>query len=122
MKKENQKLKTLYVKDILLRETDEDHSISTKKIIELLSELGIEAERKSVYSDIYALSDSGFIDIAQEEGRNGGFRAVSREFELAELKMLVDAIQSSKFITAKKSRDIIKKLESFAGADRKSVV
>ena len=114
MKKENQKLKTLYVKDILLRETDEDHSISTKKIIELLSELGIEAERKSVYSDIYALSDSGLIDIAQEEGRNGGFRAVSREFELAELKMLVDAVQSCRFISKKQCTALIKKLSKLA--------
>ena len=114
MKKENQKLKTLYVKDILLRETDDEHSISTKKIIELLSNYGIDAERKSVYSDIYALSDAGIVDIAQEEGRNGGFRAVSKEFELAELKMLVDAVQSCRFISKKQCTSLIKKLGGLA--------
>ncbi len=114
MKKENQRLKTLYVKDILLRETDENHSITTKKIIELLEKYGVSAERKSVYSDIYALDDAGLIDIMQEEGRNGGFRALSRDFDLAELKMLTDAVQSCRFISKKQCTSLIKKLSKLA--------
>ncbi len=110
MKKENQRLKALYVKDILLRETDENHSITTKRIIELLEGYGISAERKSVYNDIYALDDAGLIDVMQEEGRSGGFRALSRDFDLAELKMLVDAVQSCRFISNRQCGSLIKKL------------
>lgn len=114
MKKENQKLKTLYVKDILLRETDDEHSISAGKIIEILDSYGVSAERKSIYNDIYALNDAGVIDVVQEEGRNGGFRALSRTFDLAELKMLVDAVQSCRFISKKQCTSLIKKLSSLA--------
>ena len=114
MKKENQKLKALYIKDILLKETDENHSINTQKIIDELQKNGITAERKSVYSDICALRDAGFIDIGKEEGRNGGFRTLGRDFELAELKMLVDAVQSCRFISKKQCTSLIKKLSSLA--------
>ncbi len=114
MKKENQRLKALYVRDILLRETDENHSVTTKKIIELLEKYGISAERKSVYSDIYALDDAGLIDVMQVEGRSGGFRTLSRDFELAELKMLVDAVQSCRFISKKQCTSLIKKLSKLS--------
>ena len=110
MKKENQKLKAYYVREILLRETDENHSLNTQKIIDLLEKYGISAERKSIYSDISALVDAGLLDVEQTEGRGGGFRVLSREFELAELKMLVDAVQSCRFISKKQCTSLIKKL------------
>ena len=113
MKKENQRLRTFYVREILLRNTDEEHCISAKKIIEKLKGYGITAERKSIYNDIFALYDAGVLDVKQDEGRNGGFRVVSRDFELAELKMLVDAVQSCRFISKKQSSSLIKKLSSF---------
>ncbi len=112
MKRENQKLKILRLKDILLRETDEEHSLSAGQLEEKLGAYGIEAERKSIYRDIEALKDSGLLDIGNTEGRNGGFRVLSRDFELAELKILVDAVQSSRFISNKQCKSLIKKLSS----------
>lgn len=110
MKKEKQKLKPFYVREILLRETDENHAINTQKIIDCLEKYGINAERKSIYSDVTALVDAGLLDIEQTAGRNGGIRVLGREFELAELKMLVDAVQSCRFISKKQCTSLIKKL------------
>lgn len=108
-KNENQKLKLIRIAQYLLAKTDETHSVSTQDIISMLSENGIIAERKSIYSDIEALQNLG-MDINITKGRNGGFNLLSREFQLTELKLLVDAIQSSRFITQKKSFELIKKI------------
>lgn len=106
-----QKLKLLYIIKILSEQTDENHSISTKELIEKLEEYGVTAERKSIYNDMAQLTDFGY-DIIQKDNRSGGgYYLASREFELAELKLLVDAVQSSRFITQKKSRELISKLE-----------
>ncbi len=110
-KSENQKLKLFYIMQMLSEHTDEEHVISTKEIIERLASHDIKAERKSIYTDIQCLQDFG-VDVMQKKGRGeNGYYLASREFELAELKLLVDAVQASRFITAKKSRDLIKKLE-----------
>ena len=107
-----QKTKLIYILRILERLTDENHSITTAQIIEKLNELEVSADRKTLYSDISTLRELGY-DIGQEPTRNGGgWKLISRDFELPELKLLVDAIQSSRFITGKKSRDLIKKLGS----------
>ena len=106
-----QKLKLLYIIKILSEQTDEAHPITTKDLITKLEEYGIAAERKSIYNDIAQLTDFGY-DIIQKDNRTGGgYYLASREFELAELKLLVDAVQSSRFITQKKSRELIAKLE-----------
>ena len=102
----DEKLKILYILKILTEQTDADHRLSTSQLIDKLSEFGISAERKSIYRDLDTLADFGY-DI--ERGHNGCCLA-GREFELPELKLLVDAVQASKFISQKKSRDIIKKL------------
>ncbi len=105
-----QKTKIIHILNMLEKHTDENHSITTSFIRDELENLGITADRKTIYSDISCLMDLGY-DIQQEPSRNGGgWKLVSRKFELAELKLLVDAISSSKFITTKKSRDLIKKL------------
>lgn len=110
-KNSGQKLKLLYIVKILSEETDEQHVISTKTLIEKLAVYGVSAERKSIYDDIAKLQDFGY-DIIQSDNRNGGgYYLASREFELAELKFLVDAVQSTRFITQKKSSQLIKKLE-----------
>ncbi len=110
----NQKIKLLAVMQILLQRTDENHTMSAQDICSVLrSTYGITAERKGIYSDIEALQQMG-IDIVQNRGKAPGYYVGSREFELAELKLLVDAVQSSKFITSKKSEKLIKKLESLA--------
>ncbi len=110
----NQKLKPLYIMDYLLRNTDEAHPASMKQIIAYLESQGISAERKSVYSDIEALCDYG-IDILQTgSARSTGYYVASRSFELPELKLLVDSVQSSKFITHKKTATLIRKIEKRA--------
>ena len=110
----NQKLKPLYIMDYLLRSTDEAHPASMKQIIAYLESQGISAERKSVYSDIEALCDYG-IDILQTgSARSTGYYVASRSFELPELKLLVDSVQSSKFITHKKTATLIRKIEKLA--------
>ena len=109
---ENQKLKILYLMQIMLQKTDELHGISTAQIIQELAKAGIEAERKSVYRDIALLKEYG-MDIVCQKGKTVTYFLASRTFELPELKLLVDAVQSSKFITAKKSEQLIKKLETF---------
>lgn len=106
----NQKLKILYLMDFLLRETDEDHAVSMKEILEELEKKEIPAARKSVYNDLAMLKEYG-LDIEYRKERPEGYYIASRTFELPELKLLVDAIQASKFITEKKSRELIKKIE-----------
>lgn len=110
-KNPNQKLKLLYLYQILLQKTDEDHKISMEEILQALARCGVEAERKSIYSDIAALQDFG-LDVMLQRGPGGGYYVASRDFELPELKLLVDAIQSSRFITQKKSDELIHKIES----------
>ena len=112
-KNPNQKLKLLYLCKILLQKTDEGHKLSMDELLSALSRCGIEAERKSIYSDIAALQDFG-LDVMLQRGPNGGYYIASRDFELPELKLLVDAIQCSRFITEKKSNELIKKIEALA--------
>ena len=114
-KSAGQKLKLLYIIKLLTENTDENHPVSTADIIAYLESNGIHSERKSIYDDIEKLCDFGY-DIIQVHSRlGGGYYMAAREFELAELKLLVDAVQSSRFITTKKSRSLIKKLERLAG-------
>nr|WP_302649726.1 WYL domain-containing protein [uncultured Agathobaculum sp.] len=112
-KKSNQKLKLVYLYQLLLQKTDENHRMTADELLVALSRYGIEAERKSIYSDIEALQYFG-LDIVNQRGPGGGYYVASRTFELPELKLLVDAIQCSRFITEKKSNELIKKLESLA--------
>lgn len=110
----NQKLKILYLMKILLEKTDETHSITMREILESLEAYGVSAERKSIYSDIENLRSYGLDIIGEKEDKAYSYRVVSRQFELAELKLLVDSIQAARFITAKKSNELIKKLEGLA--------
>ena len=119
-KSENQKLKLLYLLEMLKEHTDEDHALGMQDILKKLEENGIKAERKSIYTDIDSLKDFGY-DIEYKKSKtDSGYYMASRDFELAELKLLVDAVQSSRFITLKKSRDLIKKLETLASRHQAS--
>ncbi|MGN1267249.1 MAG: helix-turn-helix transcriptional regulator [Dorea sp.] len=106
----NQKVKLLFLMDLFLKKTDAEHAISMKSILEEMEKKDIKAARKSIYSDIETLKDYG-LDIEYRKVRPEGYYLASRTFELPELKLLVDAVQSSKFITEKKSRALIKKIE-----------
>lgn len=110
---QSNKMKTLFLMQILLQRTDEKHMMSANELAAALQEYGLKAERKSIYADIEALQAYG-LDIVQQKGSNPGYYVASRNFELPELKLLVDAVQSSKFITTKKSAELIKKLENMA--------
>ena len=110
---ENQKLKLLYLKELFERQSDEEHLLSMQDILDALAAQGIRAERKSVYDDILCLQQFG-MDIVTVKGRNGGYFLASRTFELPELKLLVDAVQSSKFLSERKSMQLIAKLETLA--------
>lgn len=113
-KHENQKHKLFRLFEMLMYETDEAHPLTMAQIISKLSEYGISAERKSIYSDFMALEELGY-PVYKNSAKATGYYMEERLFELAELKMLVDAVQSSRFITAKKSRELINKLGKFAG-------
>lgn len=113
-KSPNQKLKLLYLMKILLERTDETHSITMPEIIEALAAYGVSAERKSIYNDIENLRLYGLDVIGAQEDRTYHYHIGNRQFELAELKLLVDSVQAAKFITAKKSNELIKKIEGLA--------
>ncbi len=111
-KSENQKVKILYLMKILTEQTDEKHGMTMQQIIDALAQYGISAERKSLYSDIESLQNYGLDIVKQRVKNNYEYCVMSRLFELPEVKLLVDAVQSSKFITYKKSEQLIKKVES----------
>lgn len=111
----NQKLKLLYLIKIFSECTDENHCLSAQDLIERLQKYEVGAERKSIYSDIECLQDFGYDIVYNKSKVNGGYYLASRDFELPELKLLVDAVSASKFITPKKTKTLIQKIETLAG-------
>ena len=109
----NQKIKLLFLMDLFMQKTDLEHTISMKEILSELEKNGISGARKSIYNDIETLKEYG-MEIEYRKEHPEGYYLVDRTFELAELKLLVDAVQSSKFITEKKSRSLIQKLGGLA--------
>lgn len=110
-KGKNQKFKLYCLAQIMLEQTDEEHYISMPEIIEALAAYDITADRKSLYQDLRDLEKLGIEVEGEATGNRYHYHVISRFFELPELKLLVDAIQSSKFITERKSNALIKKLE-----------
>ena len=117
-KNPKQKQKLLYIMKLFLEKTDEDYGVTVADIIDYLDEFDIAAERKSIYHDIETLRDFGLDIVKTKVGKISLFSLVSRDFEIQELKLLVDAVQSSKFITQKKSNDLIKKIEGLASENQ----
>lgn len=112
-KSPNQKLKLLYLMEIMLQQTDERHPMTVPEMISQLAQRGVSAERKSIYGDLEALRTFG-LDIVQTKSKTTGYYVGTRAFETPELKLLVDSVQSSKFITHKKTLALIKKIENLA--------
>lgn len=110
----NQKFKLYRLAQIMLERTDEEHYISMPEIMAALSEYDVTADRKSIYNDLRDLNVFGIEVEGEPIGNRYHYHVTNRSFELPELKLLVDAIQSSKFITEKKSYALIKKLETLA--------
>lgn len=105
------KLKLLYIKDYLEKNSDEDHPVSVEILSDMLEEKGISCERKSIYSDVKALKEYG-VDIASVKKPFSGYAVLSREFEVPEIRLLIDAVQAADFITPKKTRELIDKIGS----------
>ena len=112
-KSSNQKLKLVYLMKILLEKTDETHSITMSEIIDALQAYGIGAERKSLYDDLETLRVYGMDIIGTQEDRKYYYHVGNRQFELAELKLLVDSVQSAKFITEGKSMNWSRRLRDW---------
>ena len=106
---DKQKLKILYIWDYLQKNSHQDKPVSANELIIMLDRHGIQCERKSIYADIAALQDFG-VDIVHLAGSKGGYYVGQRSFQLPELKLLIDAVQSSRFLTERKSRELIEKL------------
>ena len=113
-KGDNQKLKMLYLAKIFHEETDEAHGLTMPQIIEKLAGYQVNADRKTLYLDLGELQHFGLDIIVDKVGRSYYYSLASRDFELPELKLLVDSVQSAKFITNRKSNELIKKIESLA--------
>ena len=108
----NSKLKLSYLTRIMLEKTDDEHGLTMTQIIEELARYDVSAERKSIYDDFADMTDKLGIEIVKEKvGKETYYHVAGRDFEVAEIKLLIDAIQSSKFITEKKSHELIKKVK-----------
>lgn len=106
---ENQKIKLIKLIEILSLYTDENHALSAEQICEKLADFGVSAERKAIYGDIDALNNLGY-DIVYSKSEPRGYFLASRKFEIPEINLLCDAVRSADFITAKKTRELLKKL------------
>ncbi len=110
----NQKLKMLYLMKIFMEETDDDHALTMPELIGKLNAYGVNADRKTIYMDLEELRHFGVDIISEQQGRKWYYYVGARDFELPELKLLVDSVQSAKFMTDKKSNELIGKIESLA--------
>lgn len=119
-KGDNQKLKMLYLVKIFSEESDDNHYLTMPEIISKLAAYGVNADRKTIYNDINELRKYGLDILTSQDGRNYYYYLGGRDFEIAELKLLVDAVQSSKFISENKSRELIKKLEDLVSRHQAS--
>lgn len=100
---QNQRLKLFYLLDYLLENTDETHTVKVQEIIDHFDNYyKIPVEQKTVCSDLHLLDEYGYE--TQYDGRTRGWRIVDREFDTQELQLLIDSVQSSRFITQKQAR------------------
>lgn len=111
------KLKTLYIFKFLSDYTDESNPLSTTELIDMLEQVGIKTERKSIYSDIKILNEIGF-DIVSTRSPKKGFFMARRQFQLSEVRLLIDAVSSAGFITPKKTEELAEKLESLVSKNQ----
>ena len=108
------KMKMLHLIRIFSQETDDEHALTLQEIITRLAAENITADRKTLYNDFENLRQFGFDIIAQQRDRTTYYHLGERDFELPELKLLVDSVQAAKFITTRKSQELIRKLERYA--------
>jgi len=117
-----QKIKLLYLMEVLLSKTDEKVRLTTQDLIDYLASKDIEVERKTIFADIATLKEFGLDIEVSKTKENGGYYVASRDFELPEIKLITEAILSSRFISVKKSKSLINKLETLVGpSERKEL-
>lgn len=109
----NQKFKFTYLMKLMAEKTDDEHSLTMAQILDELGRYGVSAERKSIYEDFKDMGEFGIEILKEQKGRETFYHIAGREFELAEVKLLIDAVQSAKFITQKKSKILIAKVKNF---------
>ena len=107
------KMKMLHLIRIFSQETDDEHALTLQEIIAKLAAVNITADRKTLYTDFEDLRQFGFDIITQQRDRTTYYHLGERDFELPELKLLVDSVQAAKFITTRKSQELIRKLERY---------
>jgi predicted DNA-binding transcriptional regulator YafY len=117
----NQKIKLLKLFDLLKENTDEENPMSTNSIVTKLNKLGISSERKTLYEDIKLLNDNGYEVLCYKSNCNK-YYVSDRKFNVAELKTLIDAIQSASFITEKKTNEFIDKIAKLGGNNRAEIL
>lgn len=115
----NPKLKLLYLKQFFEEQTDEDHPATMPRILEYLDSKGIHAERKGIYADISYLEDFGMELRDDSKDRNKTYRLLERDFEPSEIKLVLDSVASSKFLSEKKSMDLMSKLEKLVSVHQR---
>lgn len=115
------KMKLLYIKNYLERNSDEDHPVSVDEISDMLENKGISCERKSIYSDVKTLKESG-VDIISVRQPKAGYCICTRDFELPELRLLIDAVQAANFITPKKTKELIKKIGTLCSVSQATML
>lgn len=117
----SQKLKLLHLMDILRTDTDPDHGLTMPQLIEKLGERGVSAERKSLYKDISALQDFG-MDIRMLQRQPVEYALAERDFELSQLMLLIDAVQSSRFLSDGASRALVKSITQMASTSERAAL
>ena len=118
----NQRLKLLRLKQFLLENTDENHSVKVADIVSYLNSIRIDIERKTVYTDIDLLMDEEEDIVIDKDKRTGEYRIVGREFELSDLQLIIDCVQSSKFITQKYANELTEKLKTLTSKFGRSLL
>ena len=112
------KLRPLYLAQILYERTDEDHYLTTAELMEILEkEYGFKVHRQTIPADVAALRSFG-MEIQEVMSSQKRYNLISREYDIAEIKLLIDAVESSKFITKKKSEELVAKLSKMAGRNK----
>lgn len=122
MSENNQKIKLLRILEFLRSESEAGKPVSTSQIIYYLKSLNISCDRRTLYKDMDLLIESGANIVKTELGRENAYYIDEVSFSLAELKLLIDAVQAANFVTAEKTTELVEKLLSFAGVRRSEIV
>ena len=115
------RIRLMKIWELLCRESDEEHPLTTDEILTRLAEMGISSCRKTLYEDIEILNENGY-EVLKTRSKSNKYYVMERAFDLPELRILMDAVQAAKFITKDKTEEFIKKIASLAGGKKAEVL